>query len=278
MREASVEGLHLSVHVASDKITTSEMLRVEVVVRSAESLKVTMPELNESTGKWGDFLVFESRTSPARLDEEGMVVQSSIYILEPDIPGVSMVTGLTVTGDDASGKSVKVTSQPVAVKVASVLVNGENNIQDIAPNDRVVEQDGSPRWQIALVIFNVTVVIGLILLWLSRKRNKKIGDGRLYQDFENLKTAPVVEVMSGIERVVCRVLAQQWGIKLTKVDFAGLREALGGPITQVAGLGDAIASYERIQYARRTVDESEVRGLYTHFESIINQQAKEMVT
>ncbi|WP_435895400.1 hypothetical protein [Oceaniferula spumae] len=269
--EASAEGLHLSVHVASDEISSSEMLQVRVVVRSPESLKVEMPELSESSGKWGDFFVFETRKMPAELDAQGMVVQSRVYILEPDVPGEAVISALTVRGIDIRGKPVEVTSQPLTVKVTSVLTEREEKLHDIAPNERPISKDGSPRWVVPLVIITLLVIFGAVLLRLFRRRNTNVDDGRVYRDFEKLKTASADEVMKSIERAVCRLLAHQRGVTLTKVDFIGLQEAVDVP-----RLTYAVDSYERLQYSPHSVNESQVRALYTQFETIIDQQAKEV--
>ncbi len=81
--------------------------------------------------------------------------------------------------------------------------------------------------------------------------------------------------MSRIERVVCLVLAKQRNLALNKVDFAGLHEALEKGCTEIEGLPEAIAEYERLQYASQAVGEGQVRALHGQFAATIDENGEE---
>lgn len=269
--EASTDGLHVSLSISSEEITTSEMLQVELLVRSNESMKVQLPELS---GKWGDFFVFDTKTTPAKLSDDGMVVHGVIYTLEPDISGESSLSELTVKAVAGNGKEVTLSTAPVSVKVSSVLKSGENSIRDIAPNERAEVVRKSPRWIIAVFVANVVIALCLIIVWLTwKKRQVAVLDHSL-DDFVSLKSVSAAEVISRIERVVCQAIAKQKNIKLPKVDFAGLHAALEKSGIEVSGLPDATSQYEKIQYASHGMDEGEVRALYKKFAAIIDETGK----
>jgi hypothetical protein len=273
--ESSADGLHVSLSVSSDKITTSEMLLVELIVKSDESMKVKLPE---STGKWGDFAIFESRTIPAKLGGDDRVVQGVVYTLEPDVSGESSLTGLVVKAVDGDGEEVELSTAPVSVKVVSVLNSGENKMRDIAPNERVNVEGQTPRWIIALFGSNIVLVLGVVVVWLTWKKKQVVVSDHLHVDFENLRSVPATEVMSRIERVVCLALAKQRNITLSKVDFAGLHQALEIGGTTIVGLAEAIAQYEKLQYASQAVDEGQVRALHGRFGAIIFEKGKDMAS
>jgi hypothetical protein len=266
--ETSTTGLHVTVRVSSDEVSTSEMFQVELMARHWESIKVQFPDVGE---KWGDFFVFESRTSPASLAGDGMVVAGRIYTLEPDLPGECFLSGLWVKGVDGDGEVVELTTDPIASRVTSVLAPGETKIRDIAPNARVEQPAKLARWPVALLIANVFLVLCLIVVWSRWKRVKARADDGAVNNFVGLKKADVPEVMKRLEQVVCRVLAQRHQLKLAKVDFAGLVEQFQQDGIEVVGLTQAVTAYDRLQYSSVAPDEKQVRGLYTQFEILCQE-------
>ncbi len=261
--EASAAGLHVTVRVSSDELATSEMLQVQLWVRHTESIKVQLPEVGE---KWGDFFVFESRESAARLAGDGTLVVGRVYTLEPDLPGECLLPGLLVRGLGGDGGVVELTTAPITIRVLSVLAQGETEIRDIAPNTRVVRPAKMARWPVALMIADVFCVLTLMVLWSRWKRVKERADDGALKDFEGLKKADAPEVMKQLERAVCRVLAQRYQLKLAKMDFAGLLEQLEQDGIAMPGLAEAVAAYERLQYAAVAPEEKQVRDLYAQFE------------
>ncbi len=263
--EASAAGLHVTMRVSSDELATSEMLQVELWLRHPESIRVQLPEVGE---KWGDFFVFESRESPARLAGDGMVMVGRVYTLEPDLPGECLLPGLLVQGVGGDGGVVELTTDPITIRVTSVLAPGEVEIRDIAPNTRVDRPVKLERWPVALMIANVFCVLCLMVLWSRWKRvNERADDGAL-KDFEGLKKADTPEVMKQLERAVCRMLAQRYQLRLAKMDFAGLLEQFEQDGIATPGLTEAVAAYERLQYAAVAPHEKQVRDLYTQFENL----------
>lgn len=275
--ESSVDGLQVSLQLSSTTIKSSEMLEVELVVRSDETLKVMMPGLGESAEKWGDFFVFERRVVPARLDAGGKVVRGCVYTLEPDLPGESVLPGILVKAVDDTGKVVELTTKPVPVEVRSVLKANEIKIKDIAPNDReVADGEGTPDWLVTLFVVNVMVVLGIILLWWRLKKKSVPYEGGSLSDFEKLKSATCEEVMKSIERSVCRVISDRFGLKLTKMDFDGLQVALSDDGLVIDGLVELIAGYEKIQYTTNEFSDAEVKHLYSEFANMVSRQVKEV--
>ena len=176
-------------------------------------------------------------------------------------------------GVDSDGKVVELTTDPIAIRVTSVLAPGETKIRDIAPNTRVEQTAKMARWPVALLIANVFLVLCLIVVWSRWKRVKTRADDEAVNDFEGLKKADVPEVMKRLEQVVCRVLAQRHQLKLSKLDFAGLVEQFQQDGIELVGLTQAVAVYDRLQYSSATPDEKQVSGLYTQFEILCQEVA-----
>ncbi len=262
-REVSKDGLHVRISLSSDKISSSEMLRVELVVRCAESLSVALPEVGE---KWGEFFIFDSRTRPAKLGDDGMVVTGRSYVLEPDLPGEFKLLGLRVKAVGPDAKTIEVQTESIPVQVTSVLASADIKLRDIAANERVEAE--TSRWPIALLISNVVVVMCLLILRRCWKKKQAKTDDHAARDFRNLKSASASEVMSRIERIVCQLFSDHYRLALNKVDFAGLQNGLDSKGVEVVDLTRTVVFYESLQFTAGHPDEADVRYLYGKFESV----------
>ncbi|MBT8037497.1 MAG: hypothetical protein KJO21_08125 [Verrucomicrobiae bacterium] len=263
--QQSKQGLETTLCVSSDELASSEMIQVALTVRHGESMKVGLPEVGE---KWGDFFIFETRASPPKLGVDGRVEERCVYTLEPDLPGVGVLTSLLVKGVGSDGEEVEMTTDPIEIRVVSVLAPGETEMRDIAPHARVDTHEQWARWPVALVIANVFFVGCLMVVRFRWRRAQPSADDTVEQDFVNLKNAPAQEVMLRLEQAACRALAQRYTQGLRKVDFMGLSERAQQDGVEIAGLAEAVAAYERLQYSVDLPDEKQVHDLYTQFEIV----------
>lgn len=265
----AADGLELTVHLTDQEISTSEMLEVEVVVRAEESIKVQMPAFAEPMGQWGDFTIFESHADPPVLDADGWVRQRRVFLLEPDLPGDSVLSAVTVQAVDGQGQSRVVRSQEHRVKMLSVLTQADQPLRDIAPIDRPEEkQQGSWWWAVGIG----SVILLVIGWWLLRDRTLTDEVSPCGREFEKLQTAESGEVLQRLEKSFCRTLSDRLGEPLEKHDFSGLQQV----VDVDAELGDAIADYDRMRYAARPADAAAVGQLYQRFARILDRTGKEV--
>lgn len=270
-QEVKVDVLGLRVTTSTQKVTTSEMFEVILQVRHDPGYQIQLPEIPE---KLGHFFVFETHSSPARLDSSGWVELKRVYTLEPDILGVNEVPEFLVTAKDPEGKVVKVSSKPMAVTVTSVLVGGEKNIRDIAPDTRPSTAESVARWPIALLLANVLVVGCLLMVWRKWRRGKGGGGVGVMNDWGRFLTDGDDGDAGGslqIEPVLAQVIAGHYGLDLKAVDFQGLVDQLETRKITVPGLNAAIENYTRLEYAEYEPTEEEVTELYQQFNVIISE-------
>ena len=260
-REASAGGLHVVVSVPMDELASSEMLKVDVVVRYAEGYKVMLPEIPE---KWGGFSVFKTTTHPARLAADGRVVLMRVYTLEPDLPGQEVLPGVVVSARDVRGAEVLLRTKPIGVKVTSVLAPGEAGLRDIAPDEYESAPEQVAHWSWWMLGIGAGCGLAWMVVRLRRKRRACSGDDVPWRELMRLKDAPVEEVMDCLEKAVCRVLLQG---ESDPVDFTGL----GDRFTGVHGFSDAVATYQKLYYAAATPGDELVRALYVQLTNICKE-------
>ncbi len=265
-QELKVDGLELRITTPTQNISSSEMFEVTLQVRHDPAYQIQLPEIPE---KFGSFFVFETHSSPPRLDKSGWVELKRVYTLEPDLPGVSEVPAFLVTAKDPQGKPVEVSSKPMTVTVISVLVDGEKNLKDIAPDTRPVTTEPIPRWPIALLLANVLVVGCLLVVWRKWRRSRASANDDLAWMSLLIDDAGEVDSLK-MEPVLARVLASHYGLDLQAIDFQGLVTQLQVRNITVPGLEDAIEDYNRLQYAEHEPTDAEIMKLYHQFDLMIS--------
>ena len=216
-----------------DAITTSEQLKLTLTVEAAEGDRVDFPTA-EGDADFGEFSVSRETELPPRLTDGGRVVQAREFWLQPFLPGDYEIPGLSVE----IGESGSVTTDPVTVPVASSLIEGDDQLQDIAgPLDIPV-----PWWWWASGGLGILALVAWLLYWRRRRRQAE-GESPPLPHEEALAALdalldssllPDGEVEAFYERlsaIVRRYIEGRFGLhapERTTEEF--LREISGGPL------------------------------------------------
>jgi len=166
----------LTVHVRADKstITIAETLLLELEAAVEPGYKVQMPRIDKVLESF-DMVDWDNPGD--RLDENGNVVSTYQYRLEPLLSGTYPVPAFTFEFHDVNSpeeKKYELTTEPFDIEVTSLLADerAELKIEDI---EGVVEIPKEPsfRWAWALGVIAVVAALGT-WLWLRRRRVKEL--------------------------------------------------------------------------------------------------------
>ena len=166
----------LTVHVRADKstITNAETLLLELEAAVEPGYKVQMPRIDKVLESF-DMVDWDNPGD--RLDENGNVVSTYQYRLEPLLSGTYPVPAFTFEFHDVNSpeeKKYELTTEPFDIEVTSLLADerAELKIEDI---EGVVEIPKEPsfRWAWALGVIAVVAALGT-WLWLRRRRVKEL--------------------------------------------------------------------------------------------------------
>ena len=166
----------LTVHVRADKstMTIAETLLLELEAAVEPGYKVQMPRIDKVLESF-DMVDWDNPGD--RLDENGNVVSTYQYRLEPLLSGTYPVPAFTFEFHDVNSpeeKKYELTTEPFDIEVTSLLADerAELKIEDI---EGVVEIPKEPsfRWAWALGVIAVVAALGT-WLWLRRRRVKEL--------------------------------------------------------------------------------------------------------
>ncbi|UCE47038.1 MAG: hypothetical protein JSW47_15690 [Phycisphaerales bacterium] len=166
----------LTVHVRADKatITIAETLLLELEAAVEPGFEVTMPKIDKVLES---FDMVDWNSLGDKLDENGNVVSTYQYRLEPLLSGTYSIPAFTFEFHDVNSpeeKKYELTTEPIDIEVTSLLDDqrGELKIEDI---EDVVEIPAEPSfwWAWVLGVIAATAAAGT-WLWLRRRRVKEL--------------------------------------------------------------------------------------------------------
>ena len=166
----------LTVHIRADKaeITIAETLLLELEAAVEPGYEVQMPRIDKVLRSF-DMVDWDNPGD--KLDENGNVVSTYQYRLEPLLSGTYPVPAFTFEFHDVNSpeeKKYELTTEPFDIEVTSLLEDerAELKIEDI---EGVVEIPKEPSfwWAWALGIIAVPAALGT-WLWLRRRRVKEL--------------------------------------------------------------------------------------------------------
>ncbi len=174
--DKSFERGPLTVHVRADKstITIAETLLLELEAAIQPGYEVQMPKVDKVLESFG---IVDWDNLGEKLDEDGNVVSSYQYSLEPFLSGTYPVPAFTFEFHDVNSpeeNKYQLTTEPIEIEVTSLLEDqrAELEIEDI---QGVVEMPKEPSywWAWLLGAIAVAAVPGA-WLWLRRRRVKEL--------------------------------------------------------------------------------------------------------
>jgi hypothetical protein len=129
--------------------------------------QVILPELEPT---WGDFVVRSQ--SPAKTVDNADGTETTTQVIDVRLfaPGTFATPPLAVTVSDAAGGLSQVQVQPVNVTVASVLVEGDNELRDIKPQAEFPFGNVMP-WLVGGLLA-AAAAGGVVFLWWRRRHTR----------------------------------------------------------------------------------------------------------
>jgi hypothetical protein len=126
--DAAVE---FRVRLSETEVTTSEQLTLVLETRADERYEVVFPEIGEQLG---EFAVADQEPEERRLQDDGSLVSTRRYTLEPPLAGDYEIPEMELSFGTEDGQyPFGITTDPISVTVTSVLppAVGEQEIEDI---------------------------------------------------------------------------------------------------------------------------------------------------
>jgi hypothetical protein len=278
-------SVSFAVRVSRLRITTAEQVSLELESRAAEAWRVAFPEIADELG---EFRVSEREAERRHLDRDGTLTVTRAYTLEPSLPGSYQVPPLTLAFGEAGEEfSFSLTSEPIAVEVASVLppTLGEQDLEEIAGPEALP----SRRWLWIGGGAAVAAVLaaGAVLLLRQGRRGavaqKPLSSGEAaLAELEALLARGLAEkglfreFYQGLSDLARRYVERRYAIRAperTTEEF--LREAQDSPA--LSGHSDLLRSFLRhcdlVKFARLQPEPAELAAAVEACRSFITRTA-----
>ena len=157
----------LKVTVDATEVTIGDIVTLSVTVQHPSSTKLAFPSVEESLGEW---IVRSVSRSPLRklkdgIEEDSLKVQLTVYKTgEFEIPALE-VELVKSTGE----KSILV-SQPIKIKVESVLAENEQDLKDLKPQAEIAA-DYKPFLLLLAALASIVFLVYRLINIIKRRKN-----------------------------------------------------------------------------------------------------------
>ena len=128
---AKAESLvNAAISVADGEYTVGDPLPLVLSVTHPAGYQVILPQLESN---WGDFLIHSQSAGTTTTNPDGSQTTSQLIDARLFSPGTFNSPPLTITVSDGAGLLTEITTEPISVDIASVLVEGDSELRDIKP-------------------------------------------------------------------------------------------------------------------------------------------------
>jgi hypothetical protein len=158
--------------VGGEAITVGDVIPLTLQVTHPAGWRVIVPTLEK---QWGDFEVRSQATPTIVSNGDGSETTAQKIEVARMRPGEAQTPALTLSIADDQGNLQNVEVAPVSVVVQSVLVAGDTTLRDIKPQADLMT---SQRLIWPLIAAAALVVIGLVVYFINRRRNRPVVDKR----------------------------------------------------------------------------------------------------
>jgi hypothetical protein len=164
--------LLLDLKVSRKEITVAERLTLSLEATVEEGYEVGFPAAG---GIGNDFGLVDFTTTPARLLPGGKIALKREYVLEPMLSGDYTIPALKVRFTGKGGESHELETEPVSVKVLSLL---PKDMQELEIKDIVGPQSPPARigWILLAAGALLLVGAGVVLGALSLSKRRRTGE------------------------------------------------------------------------------------------------------
>ncbi len=162
----------VTLSVGGEAPTVGDVIPLTLQVTHPAGWRVIVPTLEK---QWGEFEVRGQSTPVITANSAGTETTTQKIEVARMRPGEAQTPALTLSIADDQGNLQNVEVAPVAVVVQSVLVAGDTELRDIKPQaDLMISQ----RMVWPLIVAAALGVIGLIVYFVKRRRNRPVIDKR----------------------------------------------------------------------------------------------------
>jgi hypothetical protein len=158
--------------VGGEAITVGDVIPLTLQVTHPAGWRVIVPTLEK---QWGDFEVRSQATPTIVSNGDGSETTAQKIEVARMRPGEAQTPALMLSIADDQGNLQNVEVAPVSVVVQSVLVAGDTTLRDIKPQADLMT---SQRLIWPLIAAAALVVIGLVVYFINRRRNRPVVDKR----------------------------------------------------------------------------------------------------
>lgn len=272
----SVGNIRIRVQVDMVHVTVAEAIAWRAEVVRPEAARVTFPDLDGAggtDGADGDWEVGAMRLVARHLRPDGLVQEVWERMLHPFLPGEAMVPPFRVEVVDAEGERHRRMTSPIAVRVDSVVPEGEREalaFRGLFPVERV---GGGWLWRARLLVGGGVLVVVAGVVWVmvlrrTRARPEISARERALQGLDRLvaegrpAAADVVAYyarMTGLVRVFVEEEFRIRAPELTTEEFmAALRTTPVLSAAHASLLAAFLAHADRVKFARHAPGVEEV--------------------
>lgn len=163
---ASAAEISAEARVDRSVVTVGDVITLTIEVRYDDDIAPRMPRADTPLG---DFEVRNHRTEAPQAGPDGQIVAKAHFSLTVFSPGVVQIPAVDITYVSSDGtRQGSVATEPIEVKVARVLTDESEDIQDIKPPLEI------PRdWLPIFIAFLGGAILAALGLYFYRVRNRK---------------------------------------------------------------------------------------------------------
>jgi hypothetical protein len=278
----------LKVSVNATTVTVGDVVTVKLSVKHAPTLKVAFAPVGAALGEWT--VRSSKQLPPAKLadgdTEDVLEVQVAAYKT-----GDLEVPAFSIEAVRANGEREVLSSEPVRIKVQSVLTGKEDTLKDLKPQADI-ETDYKPLlFFLAAAASAAYLVYRLVRYLRGRRRRPPLKPERLRSPEEVAREA--------IERLLSRKLVEQGQIKLfylelseiikrflgsklgvislerTTEEFTRDLRAISVPSAQYRMIREFLEDCDLVKFAKYQPGREEVEQIVSRSRAMIDEMCKE---
>ncbi len=168
--------LEATLYVEDSAYTVGDPIHITLSVLHPAGYQVIFPKLDSD---WGEFVIKSTSPPNTVLNNDGTETSSQVLDARLFAPGSFTTPQVDLTVSDSDGNLNEITAAPLEISIASVLIEGDNQLRDIKPQAEIPFFNIWP-WIISLIFF-VLVIGGFGYLRTRYRANKQLAaiDNRL---------------------------------------------------------------------------------------------------
>ncbi|MGR3174322.1 MAG: hypothetical protein ACUZ8N_06950 [Candidatus Scalindua sp.] len=160
---------HVNANVDKAKVTIGDKIKYKITVDFPDGIEILLPEIKDEVGGIAvkDFGIEESR------NEKGRITQEIWYTLETFNTGSYIIPAFDIKYKMRPGTEEAVVKTPeVFIEVVTTLDENASDVRGITPTV-AINKSYSRLYYIIAIVFGVLVIVGAIILFLYRRKQKE---------------------------------------------------------------------------------------------------------